>query len=694
MDNTFSNSGNVVQLPLPPGRMGSPTAPRTQKPHRMPEQVPVSRDHDWRNHSTDLELGCACETLLQTQLPVLLTPNDVVSPEPASNDLTHNAETGTALRVPLSADTLAVRCRQLKTTGALIKKQNDLVLYLVTGLLEVTFKGRDTESIPVLMRPVRLVLNEATSALPTHNSGNRRGQWCIESTFGCPVLNPAITALFSQLNAALPKHDLQRSPSELIASVRTLAEEHDTLAFQDRCQLGLATFVLETDTVDGLELPLPMQANRELFMQIVDTVNTIVPASLLNTDAGLLQPIAGQLSALVSTVLSDQGSLKPGIVSTIRSVQTLQIATPVKAHTLTQLDKALPELLTTHDTLNSLSHSLQAASGAANAALTDIVAAVGKDITVTDLKQWLALSSLPDLARLSAQTDSTETPLSHDLAHDSTLVLFQQALDQAVLLHAEQDTLQQQFDYSLLPDLQGLLALATELGEFAASGPDVVDANYFGARRSFSHFCHDRSLTTPKQQLDALNTLITTEQFRQLYCQNQTYTNAFGSAFQGVNTEWDQLRQRITLARSLRRVLKSDSNMRVLVNHQNAFFDWYRGVLPLLRQINDLMEAADHWVTFDSALSLASTTIKLQEAIETLQALQCNQASEYHSTSLWRMAQSVSLPDTEQHDMHVEHALLALQTLASDAAGDDVASMGEVLATLDWLTTASQDTAT
>jgi len=110
-----------------------------------------------------------------------------------------------------------------------------------------------------------------------------------------------------------------------------------------------------------------------------------------------------------------------------------------------------------------------------------------------------------------------------------------------------------------IPAKRQLLALIEELGGSLSNEPDIVEADYFNARRQFMEFSIDKpaQLTTEHRRL--LSQLAKVLRFRELFVNNTEYRAALGPGYRGLRTDWTAMTQISSYARELAEVVESES---------------------------------------------------------------------------------------------------------------------------------------
>lgn len=181
----------------------------------------------------------------------------------------------------------------------------------------------------------------------------------------------------------------------------------------------------------------------------------------------------------------------------------------------------------------------------------------------------------------------TETHAHGDLCFASTTVLLRRAQHQAKLIEDELSALQKHFVMDRIPAKRQLLSLIEELNSSIVAGPDVVEVDYFNARRQFMEFSIDKpaQLTTEHRRL--LSQLAKVLRFRELFVNNTEYRAALGPGYRGLRTDWTAMTQISGYARELAEVLESESIAAI------ALGNWQRFRSAFITDLETLQSAAE-----------------------------------------------------------------------------------------------------
>ena len=146
-----------------------------------------------------------------------------------------------------------------------------------------------------------------------------------------------------------------------------------------------------------------------------------------------------------------------------------------------------------------------------------------------------------------------------DLCFRTTATLLRRARHQARLIEDELTALQDRFVLDKVPAKRQLLSLIEELGGSVGSEPDIVDADYFNARRRFMEFSIEKPAHLTPEHRRALGQLAKVMRFRELFVNNVEYRTALGPGYRGLRTDWEALESMSEYARELAEVLGSET---------------------------------------------------------------------------------------------------------------------------------------
>jgi len=170
-----------------------------------------------------------------------------------------------------------------------------------------------------------------------------------------------------------------------------------------------------------------------------------------------------------------------------------------------------------------------------------------------------------------------------DLCFSATPGLLQRARHQAQLIEDELSTLQNTFVLDKVPAKQQLLSLINELGGSLDEEPDIVDAEYFNARRQFMEFSIEKPTNLTPEHRSLLGKLAKVLRFRELFVNNIEYRQALGPGYRGLRTDWETLGSLVVYTQEISEVLESESIAATAIGRWNQFRTTYIKELEVLQ---------------------------------------------------------------------------------------------------------------
>ncbi len=174
-----------------------------------------------------------------------------------------------------------------------------------------------------------------------------------------------------------------------------------------------------------------------------------------------------------------------------------------------------------------------------------------------------------------------------DLCFATTPALLQRAKHQAGLIEDELSTLQNTFVLDKVPAKKQLLSLIGELGGSLDEEPDIVDADYFNARRQFMEFSIEKPTSLTPEHRSLLGKLAKVLRFRELFVNNVEYRMALGPGYRGLRTDWNALSGTVEYAQEISEVLESESIAASALGQWNDFRSTYISELKVLQKAAD-----------------------------------------------------------------------------------------------------------
>jgi len=163
----------------------------------------------------------------------------------------------------------------------------------------------------------------------------------------------------------------------------------------------------------------------------------------------------------------------------------------------------------------------------------------------------------------------------------------QRAHHQARLIEDELSTLQNTFVLDKVPAKKQLLSLIGELGGNLDEGPDIIDADYFNARRQFMEFSIEKPTNLTPEHRSLLGKLAKVLRFRELFVNNIEYRLALGPGYRGLRTDWDTMKSTVEYAQEFSDVLESESIAACAMGQWSDFRSTY------IKELETLQSAAE-----------------------------------------------------------------------------------------------------
>ena len=201
--------------------------------------------------------------------------------------------------------------------------------------------------------------------------------------------------------------------------------------------------------------------------------------------------------------------------------------------------------------------------------------------------------ALARLGNIMELVDKAPPGIEHhrhpDLAYARSGALLRRARHQAQLVEDEFAALQDRFELDRIPSKTQLLQLIDRLGGAGGTVPDVVDADYFRARRQVMEFSTVAGAHVDEAQLRSLGQLARVLRFRELFVNNTEYRRALGGGYRGLRTDWVALGAAVDYAAELAEVLDSEAMAARAMGDFGAFRDALIGDLDALRAGSDAL---------------------------------------------------------------------------------------------------------
>lgn len=517
----------------------------------------VIRNLDWQTLATDIELFdqsplVIAEALATTDGTLRLTPATADTPEVNTLESLSQSESGNITSIQSlqtrrdqsdlnnlltrhTASSLRDRCRKLAVKHALVKRHGEQRLYLAVGMLDWTpvsssvAEEQTTQSrliSPLLFYPMHLetVENEHSESGFIHS---------VRNDCDLPEFNYQLASeLRNQRGITLPVFKATQTLSEFIEQINDCIANQDDLKLIPRVALGLAkapagiTSKTQNSTLNSSKLPPQFDVN-------------LAQAVIKDMDMPELQATLRLLTAAndVDLITDDADSDMPSTpeIYEVHEYSTLLHQNGL-GHTRFQELPELPEQIEEW---------------------CDSIEPVVNSHLVKDVLQQKNIGAVP-LLRLAGMLElldraapNIESWVHPDLAYSGTPLLFKRAKYQARLIEEELSNLKDHFHLDRVPPKHQLLQLLDELSASDGQQIEVVDSDYFHARRRFMELSIDKPTTLTDFHKRQLNKLVKVLRFRELFVNNSEYRLALGPAYRGLRTNWDELESHIEYAQEI-----------------------------------------------------------------------------------------------------------------------------------------------
>ncbi len=499
----------------------------------------LQRNLDWGLLTSDIELFDHSPAQLSDALESMdgvlrLTPGLNKNREEASDDASvENSDNVTSLQSirSLKSDTtqhhlltrhtaqsLSEHCKQIAMQQALVRKRGEQQLYLAVGMIEWTPDDNEDQPVrsPVLFYPMQLLTEESSQS----ESGYIHS---IKTECELPEFNFQLTSrLRQQCDVTLPVPKATHTLNEFLNLIETTIESESKLTLHRSVALGVARSpagIATSENSDDLALRrLPAEFDAELASQLITGQDM---TSLRSTLRLLKQSNEREL-------ISDEGAQDLPQTPDINLVRKFSEILDqhglgkVKFQDLHELPEMIQEWIESVEPLQT----------------SDLVTKCLKQDSI-DALPMLKVSGLVEL--LDKAPLQIESLMHADLAYRGTPFLFKRAKYQSRLIEEELAHLKEHFHLDRIPPKHQLLQLLDELGGVENNAIEVVDSDYFHARRRFMELSIDKPANLTDIHRRQLNKLVKVLRFRELFVNNSEYRLAFGPAYRGLKTDWDVL---------------------------------------------------------------------------------------------------------------------------------------------------------
>ena len=457
---------------------------------------------------------------------------------------------------------LLERCRRTLVENALVKNRGERQLFLAAGFLSWSDAedGATRRRAPLLLYPVLLVKRADTPRYELRLDGSH------------PLGNPSLaTALAERHGVVLPEPDPDLPLADQLARIASLVADDASLSLDFDIALGNADLPPTPDAIAPPELP-----TRPPGLDDALAADVVAGHSLDELDAVLhLLPDYASPAAPVPT------EAVPPDTDGERTAE-LGIA-PLREYAARLAAEGLEAIELRH--VGELPASLERWRERTSAALAtrSVTMLVGDgDIGARHLVRLAGIIELVDKA-----PDDIERHAHPDLCFRATAGVLRRARHQARLIEDELTALKDWFVLDKVPAKRQLLSLIEELGGSVGEEPDIVDADYFNARRQFMEFSIEKPANLTPEHRRLLGQLAKVLRFRELFVNNTEYRAALGPGYRGLRTDWDALEGLSAYATELTEVLESETLAAA------AFADWGAFRRAFVAELDVLQGSAD-----------------------------------------------------------------------------------------------------
>jgi len=505
------------------------------------------RAQDWSVRSSDIELHPHSPLAIAD----ILTQNDgrldlladvanrpVVTPTSEVTPLIRTKSSKTRrskanLLTRHSTEELAERCKRIQVTNALVKQPGIQSLYVAAGFLGLKHadSARRTRA-PLLLFPAILSKKEAL------DHGATRG-FELQLQSSVPDLNlELIDVVQDRWNLRLPKFNSDEPLATWYANVAEAIRDIDQISLEFDIAIGTALRPTHlTELADGSPwLPeLPEHFDAALAMAITKPLDLQQLSDVMQL---IGEPTEFEHHWSRIEAANDGGSA----IGELHQLALQLAEVGLERVEFRHLDD-LPTRL--HRWIENVRKTVA----------NPVLESFGSKSSLTAL-QVIRLSSMVELIDREPN-NFAEYRHSH-LAFKTTRSILRRAHHQAKLIEQELNDLQSHFRLDRVPAKKQLLSLIDDLGGNTAVKPDVVDADYFNARRQFIEFSVDKPAHLTLEHQRALHQLAKVLRFRELFVNNTEYRQALGPGYRGLQTDWNELDSMIQYSAELSTHLESD----------------------------------------------------------------------------------------------------------------------------------------
>jgi len=597
-----------------------------------------------------------------------------------------NARTRANLLTQLTQNELLESCKRVQVENALVKRIGVRRLYLTAGFLcwKETSSDKLTRRAPLLFYPATLVrkITDADRREPTMSANtaishsaedDETTEYEVRIDSNIPDTNDLLRVwCLEHADFELPDYAPAKPMQDYFAQLAEAIGDNEQIELQFDVALGNAAPPADDSNLanGSAHLPaLPEHFDTSLAMAITGNKNLQQLHSVLN----LLKDYrnANAIDQLLPNAANEAACAVSNLHEYSKKLASAGL-TGVEFQHLPNLPENISKWV----------------ASVGNAMESSIV----KDVLETPQLNARHLIRLAGVIELIDKAPLNLEQFKHaDLCFSATPGLLQRAKHQAGLIEDELSTLQNTFVLDKVPAKKQLLSLIGELGGSLDEEPDIIDADYFNARRQFMEFSIEKPTNLTPEHRSLLGKLAKVLRFRELFVNNIEYRMALGPGYRGLRTDWDALGGAVEYAQEISEVLESESLAACALGNWNDFRKTYISELELLQKAAESLRkllwiCGSDWQTRsvgDVLEQAGHTRMKLMAWAEVY-----GEVSESNSNTPAKVLAQFS--GRSQEDVLTEIHVGETQAKIEEHISGSGASADAVVETIEWLKQASQ----
>lgn len=432
-------------------------------------------------------------------------------------------------------------CKEVQVINALVKQPGEHRLYVAAGFIQSHKSAKQRLEAPLLLFPAIL-------SRKTGDDVNATRCYELRMDSCTPDINlELIDVIADSWDIRLPEFKAGESLANWFASVAGALQGSDELTLHFDIAVGTASPPKHiTVHADGTPWfpELPDHFDAPLAMAIAQSLS-------LSQLTAVMQLIGQPDNDEASWVAADAANDTKTPIAEIHQLARRLADVGLERVEFRHIDD-LPTRL--HEWADCVREAMKNAT----------LAKLGDTGSLTAL-QFVRVSSMVEL--IDREPKEFKQYMHPHLAYQSTRALLRRAHHQARLIKQELQDLQNYFHLERIPSKKQLLSLIEELGGHNVSEPDVVDADYFNARRQFMEFSVDKPANLTIEHRRLLSQLAKVIRFRELFVTNSEYRQALGPGYKGLQTNWSELEAMIQYAIDISDHLESESVAAQFLTH-------------------------------------------------------------------------------------------------------------------------------